>query len=120
VVGIGVNLTTDGPPQAGGISIRSATGVTVTPEALLDDVLAFLEGEWLSASAWEGSLRDSFRRHCVTVGQRITAEGPRGLIEGVAINIDDEGCLLVDNESGRFSITAGDVRHVRTPTGERI
>ena len=119
VVGIGVNLTTDGPPGAGGISVARAGGVTVTAEALLDDMLGYLERGWVSPTWWSEQLRDEYRRVCVTIGHDIVASTSTGDIAGVATSVDDDGSLVVTSESGDIVVAAGDVRHVRRPTGER-
>ena len=39
VVGIGVNLTYDGPPGVAATSVRAETGLTIAPRALLDILL---------------------------------------------------------------------------------
>ncbi len=119
VVGIGVNLTTDGPPSAAGISVRRAAGVTVSAEALLDDMLGYLERGWVNPTWWADELRDEYRRVCVTIGQDMVATTSSGDIAGVATSITDDGSLVVDSGSGEIVVTAGDVRHVRRPTGER-
>jgi BirA family transcriptional regulator, biotin operon repressor / biotin---[acetyl-CoA-carboxylase] ligase len=38
-----------------------------------------------------------------------------GLVSGMAVDIDPDGCLLVDTGTGIFAVAAGDVIHVRNP-----
>ena len=99
--------------------MRRAAGVTVSAEALLDDMLGYLERGWVNPTWWADELRDEYRRVCVTIGQDMVATTSSGDIAGVATSITDDGSLVVDSGSGEIVVTAGDVRHVRRPTGER-
>ena len=57
VVGIGVNLTHEGPADVVSTSVRQASGVTITPPALLDIVLEELETRRALLDTVEGQAR---------------------------------------------------------------
>jgi BirA family transcriptional regulator, biotin operon repressor / biotin---[acetyl-CoA-carboxylase] ligase len=109
VVGIGLNVTTEGFPEELAeiaTSLRIA-GIELDTEAVLASLLASLD-EWLEApeaevlSAW--SQRDALR------GERVRwADG-----EGVAAGIDASGALVVETEDGRVALDAGEV-HLSPP-----
>ena len=104
VLGIGLNVTTEGfPPELAEIatSLRIA-GVELDTEAVLAALLGSLD-EWLEApaedvlAAW--SERDALR------GERVRwAAG-----EGVAAGIDASGALVVETDDGRVTLEAGEV-----------
>ncbi len=108
VVGIGLNVTTEGFPEELAeiaTSLRIA-GIELDTEAVLASLLASLD-EWLDApeaevlSAW--SQRDALR------GERVRwADG-----EGVAAGIDASGALVVETEGGRVALDAGEVHLLR-------
>ncbi len=62
------------------------------------------------ADAWPV---DAYRAVCVTLGRGI-AWDPDG--EGVAVDIDADGGLVVDTTSGRRTLTSGEVRLIRPAT----
>ena len=108
VVGIGLNVTTEGFPEELAeiaTSLRIA-GIELDTEAVLASLLVSLD-EWLEApeaevlSAW--SQRDALR------GERVRwADG-----EGVAAGIDASGALVVETEGGRVALDAGEVHLLR-------
>ena len=108
VVGIGLNVTTEGFPEELveiATSLRIA-GIELDTEAVLASLLASLD-EWLEApeaevlSAW--SQRDALRGEGVR-----WADG-----EGVAAGIDASGALVVETEHGRIALDAGEVHLLR-------
>jgi BirA family biotin operon repressor/biotin-[acetyl-CoA-carboxylase] ligase len=61
-----------------------------------------------------GSIRDDYLSHCGTIGRRVRVELPDGGVrEGVAVDIDDDGRLVVSTPDGHLTVAAGDVVHVR-------
>jgi BirA family transcriptional regulator, biotin operon repressor / biotin---[acetyl-CoA-carboxylase] ligase len=104
VLGIGLNVTTEAfPPEIAetATSLRLA-GVEATTESVLGGLLPSLD-EWLEApdeavlAAWRE--RDALR------GERVRwADG-----EGTAAGIDETGALIVETDSGRVTLDAGEV-----------
>jgi len=117
VVGIGINLTDAGPSEVRATSVLNASGVTVTPRALLDILLEELEDRRLLLDSPEGRelLRQEYERALATLGQPVRIERVDGVLFGVARGIDVSGQLLVDVDGVVTTFNAGDVVHVRHP-----
>jgi BirA family biotin operon repressor/biotin-[acetyl-CoA-carboxylase] ligase len=100
VLGIGLNVESS-PPDLPATSLREHA-IETRPGAVLDRLLAALAG-WIAAdrdevlAAWRE--RDALR------GERVRWQDGAG----VATGIDDEGALLVDTDSGRRALEAGEV-----------
>jgi BirA family biotin operon repressor/biotin-[acetyl-CoA-carboxylase] ligase len=117
VVGIGINLTDAGPSDVRATSVLNASGVTVTPRALLDILLEELEDRRSLLDSPEGRelLRQEYERALTTLGQHVRIERVDGVLFGVARGIDVSGQLLVDVDGVVTTFNAGDVVHVRYP-----
>jgi BirA family biotin operon repressor/biotin-[acetyl-CoA-carboxylase] ligase len=111
VLGIGLNVNQEVfPPEiaARASSLRMITGRVREGERLLEALLGALDAryrEFLVGGA--SALRATWRRHSVTLGERIrTADGR----EGVAVDLDDTGALLVCAEDGTVQrVASGEI-----------
>ena len=99
VVGIGVNLTYDGPEDVAGTSVLAQTGLTIAPRALLDILLEEIEFRRALLGDVRGrvALRDEYVGALATIGQLVRVEQSEGTLQGLAVGIDDAGRLLVDS-----------------------
>lgn len=115
VVGFGLNVNA-APPLASATCLAAITGTTLAREPLLVALLAALEDRVaLAAEAPEVLLR-AWRERLATLGQRVRVAVPDGTLEGLAVDVDDEGSLIVALDDGtRRSVRAGDV--ARAPGG---
>jgi biotin-(acetyl-CoA carboxylase) ligase len=69
-------------------------------------------GELLFRGTLEG-----LRARSATIGRRVSVDG----ITGVAVDLDDDGALIVEGDDGRrHVITAGDVCLLETPPGGAV
>ena len=120
VVGIGVNLTNEGPANVRSTSVRAESGVTITAPALLDILLEELEARRALLDSEEGqaALREEHRRALVTLGQMVRVERSRDVIVGRARDVDEYGQLIVEVDGEEVAISVGDVVHVRAHDGE--
>ena len=113
VIGIGLNvsLREDELPRPDATSLALA-GATTDRDPLLRQLLRSLA---LWYSRWlDGSVRDDYLPHCGTIGRRVRVELPDGGVrEGVAVDVDDDGRLVVSTPDGHLTVAAGDVVHVR-------
>lgn len=116
VVGMGVNVSlTEAElpvPTATSLWLEGAT--TIDRTVLVAHLAARLR-HWVSVWASDdfAVLVDAYRERCVTLGQRVRImRGDLGDVEGVAEDIDEYGCLVVDG----VSHSVGDVVHVRPAT----
>ncbi|MEY2567838.1 MAG: BirA family transcriptional regulator [Actinomycetota bacterium] len=113
VVGIGVNLTWDGPVPNGGIAANQVTGAPVDRDEVLQSLLAHLAPR---AADWP-AVASEFRRRCATLGRAVRIELADESFTGTASDVSDEGHLLVDVGVCLRTVTAGDVVHLRAVGG---
>jgi len=121
VVGIGVNLTHEGPANVVSTSVRAESGVTITPPALLDILLDELEARRASLDSSDGqaTLRDEYQRALVTLGRLVRVERTNDVLVGLATSVDEFGQLIVVVDGEEVAVTVGDVVHVRVHEGEQ-
>jgi BirA family biotin operon repressor/biotin-[acetyl-CoA-carboxylase] ligase len=117
VVGIGLNVAWPGPREAAGTCLDDAGGAAqpVDKGVLLDLLLEGLARRrpLLDQEPGRRTLADEVRRRCATLGQRVRVTLPNEEVTGAASAIDDAGHLVVETESGRRLVSAGDVVHLR-------
>ncbi|HET8599673.1 MAG TPA: biotin--[acetyl-CoA-carboxylase] ligase [Segeticoccus sp.] len=119
VCGAGINVDQD----RGELPVPTATSLALCglPEASREQLLAaylrhLLDGydAWRSGEPGLERVRTAYRRACLTIGQQVRVHRPgAGLVRGRAVEVDDEGRLVVDTPEGRRAHAAGDVEHVR-------
>ena len=108
VVGLGLNVNwTSGAPE-GAVALNQLAGRDVDRAALLDKLL-------LSLDVRHGApdLMDAYRARCSTICRRLRVELAGGDLAGTAVEIDDDGALVVEVDGERRRVLAGDVVHVR-------
>jgi BirA family biotin operon repressor/biotin-[acetyl-CoA-carboxylase] ligase len=104
VLGIGLNVTTsEFPPELAerATSLR-LSGAEVETEGVLGSVLRALD-RWLAAPADE--VLAAWRERDALRGQRVRWSGGEGTADG----IDGGGALIVETDSGRVALDAGEV-----------
>ncbi|NLE91079.1 MAG: biotin--[acetyl-CoA-carboxylase] ligase [Elusimicrobia bacterium] len=118
VVGVGLNVNNETAELLPGTaSIAEAAGMKVDRVALLQEIFFRLETYYKEFCRGEYALIiDKWRGLNSTLGKRVKVILPRGVIEGEAVDIEDDGGLLVRNDSGLTEkVTAGDVIHCGLP-----
>ena len=116
VVGIGINMdhAEESLPAPGATSWRIAHSVVPDRNTLLAELLVALNNRLITE--WSRSLAD-YRRCCRTLGTGVEIDLPGGnRIEGRALDVDDEGHLLVDDGESSRIIVAGDGGHATIGT----
>ncbi len=116
VVGIGLNVNTksDTLPQ-GATSLRSELKRSVSRIAVTQEILREIE-KWYLRLQDEGfsSILKKAKELSITLNKRVKAMDSNGPIEGVAVDIDKDGGLLIRKDSGvLIKRMAGDVTQVR-------
>jgi len=114
VVGLGLNVnwTEDLHPELAGIAIalNHLTGQHVDREALLE---AFLDHLGPILDDLE-SVVERWRQRAATLGRRVLVELVSGEeLTGTAVDLTEEGHLMVETEDGMRTVVAGDVHHLR-------
>jgi BirA family transcriptional regulator, biotin operon repressor / biotin---[acetyl-CoA-carboxylase] ligase len=115
VVGIGCNVDWAGPKGAGGTSLREAAGQPVDREALLWALLDVFGPRYRSLDSPGGreALAGELRARCETLGRVVRVDLAGGSITGTAVELTGSGHLVVETETGRHEVAAGDAVHLR-------
>ncbi|MCX7780958.1 MAG: biotin--[acetyl-CoA-carboxylase] ligase [Negativicutes bacterium] len=115
VIGIGMNVNIapeDFPPDLAPIatSLAAEAGKPVSRLELLAAVLAELDKIYQHATAYGfGEVLQRWRQESVTLGQEVTVLGVSKQFSGLAVDIDEDGALLVKTPDGIEKVLAGDV-----------
>ncbi len=115
ILGIGINANnskTDLPQTA--TSLKEELNQPVTKVDLAKRILEFLEIRYLKLNDEFSSIMDEWRNICDTLGVRVKVNIHGEVIEGQALDIDENGGLIVRLDNGfNKHILAGDVELVR-------
>ena len=98
---------------------ESRTGVVVPAATSRRERLAHM---WPAYESWcragddpTAGLRASYLELCDTVGRDVTLELPGvPAVRGKAIDVDEDGRLVLSVDGDRVVVSSGEVRHVRT------
>ncbi len=105
IVGIGVNI--DRAPLLNSTCVVAETERTITREDLLHAILEEIE------IAYEGDLIKAYREFCSTLGRTVRVSlSAEAYVTGIAMEIDREGHLVVDDGNDVHTIVGGDCEHL--------
>jgi len=116
VIGIGLNVNnTKDNLAAQATSLKEHLKQDINRLALLQEILRRLENNYLLLEAKGGApIIAKWRTFNFTLGKRVKVTSHHRHLEGQAVDIDQDGSLLVRKDSGTVEkITAGDVTHCR-------
>ncbi len=115
VVGVGVNLVS-APPDAEfrATSVAGEGCLPPTPRAALETFARRFDA-WTRRWRAEGfgPVRDAWRARAIAFGEQIQVRLDTATLQGKFVDIDQQGTLLLETESGLRLIAAGDVFPVR-------
>ena len=117
VVGMGLNIEwplQEDPAPPNSISLK-ACGIEKDRWEMLIEILKNFEKRLIEISSEKGTttFRKAYIAKSSTLGNQVKVEKSDGVITGKAIDVREDGSLVVENEHGTTSITAGDVIHLR-------
>jgi len=112
VVGIGLNVNTTShqlPP--GSSSLKIAAENSFDRAQVFQVILRFLEKWYLKVLRHEFfQVMEEWKKRSATLKKRIRITDPNGIIEGEAIDLDEDGALLIRKDNGIIvKKTAGDI-----------
>ena len=116
VIGIGINVNSDKKTLVdGAVSLAQGAGSAVNRVELFRELLRQFERYYLKFKKQEvGLILDAWRQFSVTLGARVRIDMHKGRLDGVAVDIDTDGGLMVRRDSGLIEkVFAGDVVHCR-------
>jgi BirA family transcriptional regulator, biotin operon repressor / biotin---[acetyl-CoA-carboxylase] ligase len=109
VVGIGLNVNA-APPLASATCLAASSGAPLAREPVLIRLLAALEQYVRAAESTPDVVIGQWRDRLDTLGRHVRVHSTAGVVEGVAVDVDAEGALLVRSHDGTTSpIHAGDI-----------
>jgi BirA family transcriptional regulator, biotin operon repressor / biotin---[acetyl-CoA-carboxylase] ligase len=116
VIGIGINVNNDKKSLvAQATSLKEERGEGLNRIALLQELLNRIENNYLLLESKGGQqIIDKWRSFSLTLGKRVKVYYQNKHLEGLALDIDQDGGLLIRRDSGVISkVTCGDVIHCR-------
>lgn len=120
VVGMGCNIGWPADPVGpgappGATSVAAAGGTRVGRDDLLEAVLAGLVVRLgaLAAPSGAAALREAWLARADTIGRRVRVRTSAGDLVGEAVDLTDDGGLVVRGPGGAVEVSVGDVEHLR-------
>ena len=115
IIGMGINVNIDKeemPEEIQNIatSLSQITGKKISRLKLLNKILYYLEHLYIICQE-EGfaPILNEWRKYSITLNQHIRVIGTNEVLEGIAVDIDDDGALLVNIDGQIKRVLAGDV-----------
>ena len=110
-IGIGINVNNDPPSDVGyAASIRQLTGKAHSRIEILSRFLDLFE-ERMSAGSL-GNIMSEWKQQAATIGKRVIIETTNGTVRGQAVDVDENGALILETETGeRQTVIYGDCFH---------
>jgi BirA family biotin operon repressor/biotin-[acetyl-CoA-carboxylase] ligase len=114
LVGVGLNVNLDASKHseisAIATSLKDAAGIEFPREEVLAAVCNALEPLYEAALLGSREPFEAWKRRLITLGRNVTVEAPDRVFEGKAVDVEDDGALVVVTASGtRERVEAGDV-----------
>jgi len=116
VIGIGLNVNNDKKSLiAQATSLKEQTGQPINRVILLQELLRKIENNYsLLEDRGAQVIIDKWRSFSLTLGRRVKIYCQDKHIEGAAVDIDQDGALLIRKDSGLTQkVFSGDVMHCR-------
>jgi BirA family biotin operon repressor/biotin-[acetyl-CoA-carboxylase] ligase len=115
-IGIGINVNNEKRSLiSGATSLKEIRKEEVSRIQLLRELLRRIEANYLNLDK-KGSfvIAEKWRQHSMTLGKRVRVYCQSRQIEGEALDIENDGSLLLRKDSGiTVKVTSGDVVHCR-------
>lgn len=110
-LGIGINVNNDPPSGVdNAASIRQLTGKPHSRIKILSRFLDQFE-ERLSTGSLDGIMSE-WKQQSATIGRKVIVETTRGTSSGTAVDVDENGGLILETETGeRRTVIYGDCFH---------
>jgi BirA family biotin operon repressor/biotin-[acetyl-CoA-carboxylase] ligase len=114
LVGVGLNVNMDVAlyPELDGIatSIKAASGIELPREEVLAAFCNHLEALYDEALSGSRAPFEAWKERLITLGREVTATGAGETLRGIAVDVDNDGALIVETAPGvRERVEAGDV-----------
>jgi len=115
VVGIGINVNNsiNEELQKTAISIIQKSRSKISRVKLLRSILKYLDVNYRKLiSSNFGYIKKLWFSYSNIVGKRIRVRSEKTVIDGLVLDIDDSGCIILDTVNGITKIVSGDVEYL--------
>jgi BirA family biotin operon repressor/biotin-[acetyl-CoA-carboxylase] ligase len=112
IIGIGINVNNEIEEDLKdiAISLKSIIGYKISRVKLLQSILKFLDENYEKlASKDKKIIREIWLSFANIIGRKIQVNDEKEKISGIVIDVDDSGCLILDNDKGQVRIVSGDI-----------
>ncbi|WP_018133278.1 biotin--[acetyl-CoA-carboxylase] ligase [Effusibacillus pohliae] len=117
ILGIGINVNqteSDFPDELRSIatSLRIVTGNHMRRAPLVQRILERFEGlydQYVEHGTF-APIREQWKRQSITLGRYVSAHTPRGILTGLAVDIDEMGALILQNQDGLQKVYSADIQ----------
>lgn len=112
-IGINVNNKIREDLKDVAISLKDYLGFEVDLQLLLTEVLRSFSNHYTVLLAGNTSrVVSEWRRYSITIGKNVRVITPSGIIIGTAIDVNEDGSLLLKTYEGTTKIYCGDILHI--------
>jgi BirA family biotin operon repressor/biotin-[acetyl-CoA-carboxylase] ligase len=116
LAGIGLNVRSSDPSLAQATYLDAHRPAPVSREILFEHLLTRLDHWTACAERERAVLHAAWRARLITLGRQVQVQTPAEAFEGLALDVSDDGGLVVQMRDGRKRIAqAGDVTLSATP-----
>lgn len=113
VCGIGINVNTESFPDEiahRATSMYIESGKTYARNELIARVLNVFEYYYKKfLDGGLGAILDEYKKHCVTIGRKVSVNFKKETVTGTAVDVDETGALVVETDNGIIHVTSGEV-----------
>lgn len=113
VCGIGINVNTesfDREIEHRATSMYIESGEKQTRNEIIARELNYFEYYYKKfLTGGLGAILDEYKENCVTIGRDVTVIYKKETVTGKAVDIDENGALVVETENGIIRVTSGEV-----------
>jgi BirA family biotin operon repressor/biotin-[acetyl-CoA-carboxylase] ligase len=110
VAGLGVNVEVAPEDMPYPTTTLRSLGVAITPEALLDRLLARIAADYL---AWQAGgfavIRDRWLARARGIGETVGVQAGERAVRGRFVDVDATGQLVLEAAEGRLTLNAGEL-----------
>ncbi|HZU74655.1 MAG TPA: biotin--[acetyl-CoA-carboxylase] ligase [Acidimicrobiales bacterium] len=116
-VGLNVNWPTELPAELAEVatSLNHVCGAEVDRAQVLVALLLALEDRYAALVGDPARVASEYRSRCSTIGRTVRVDLAGESFTGTALDVSDDGHLIVDVGACMRQVTAGDVVHLRSP-----
>ena len=113
VCGIGINVNTesfDKEIEHRATSMYIESGIKYHRDEIISRLLNEFEHYYKKfLGGGLGAILDEYKKHCVTIGRDVSVIFKKETVTGKAVDVDENGALVVDTASGIIRVTSGEV-----------